>query len=212
MTVTSLDLSLGEFRALVAKAARGAGFSWGLADDLAYSAKRLAEFGVPSGAMAVRLLERIDGVDLNKVMPANGFEPTGDVLCPVCTGAYVADVGMGVADGESLRITALTEPALLGPLLATAQQTGKLSCVVSWDGGECIASSESVVLVGSAPPQATVTVRWVATTSAAATREHRVLLEPAIIERLGEFAHRTYAPNTEASREAGAGAGLLDDD
>ncbi len=43
-------------------------------------------------------------------------------------------------------------------------------------------------------------------------RHDRVDLDPATLDTLEGWAHNTYAPDTEASRIAGAGAGLTDND
>ena len=45
-----------------------------------------------------------------------------------------------------------------------------------------------------------------------AMRQVLLHIEPGDAARLGAMAHRTYAPDTEASRLAGAGAGLTDND
>ena len=41
------DLSLNEVESLAAKAGRGGGFSWGLAEEIGRSARRLAQGGLP---------------------------------------------------------------------------------------------------------------------------------------------------------------------
>ena len=40
----------------------------------------------------------------------------------------------------------------------------------------------------------------------------RAVIKPAVWTSLGRYAHKTYAPATEASRLSGAGAGLNDND
>lgn len=213
---TSVDLSLGEFRALVAKAGRGAGFTWGLADDLAYSAKRLAEFGVSSGAMVVALLDRIDQVSLDQLMPDEHWQSAAEMLCPICTGASLADEHATPTTGTSLDLGPVVQPVLLIALAATSLPKDDLACTATWEGGSCSATAHGVSFVGIVPiDPVLVSVRWIADAGEEkvnATRRHRVLLANDIFDRLGQLAQRTYAPSTDASREGGAGAGLLDDD
>ncbi len=214
MTDTQLDLSLGEFRALVAKAGRGVGFTWGLADDLAYSAKRLAEFGAPSSTMVIRLLHRIDGVSLSRLMPDDTWQPDGDALCPICTGTSLADSYANDVETVSVDIGPVIEPALLVPLAATVLPSTEFVCSVSWDGGSYTLSAVGHEQVGALPTMPVpVTVRWGPQRSEAlghgeatpALRNHRVRLDVSVYEDLDRLAQRTYAPATDASRDAGAG-------
>ncbi len=161
----SLDLSRGEFQSLVLKAFRGAGYSWGLAEEAAVAARRLASAGYPAPATVSALLSRVDGTPIERLMPVpeDGWRsPTGPI-CPVCAGATLNDYAVNPATVERV----LSDPNLLEPLLAAA-------------------------LTGSLAP-----------TTTAATR---VTVDPDTFAVLTRFAHRTYAPATEASR-MGAGAG-----
>lgn len=89
MVVQQLDLSLGETEALMAKAARGAGFSWGIAVEIGKAARRLV---ASDASGAVRFAEFLKSVAAE--MP----EPHA---CPVRRGLLRADGGTPI--GQSLR-------------------------------------------------------------------------------------------------------------
>lgn len=217
MTENHLDLSLGEFRALVAKAGRGAGFSWGLADDLAYSARRLAEFGGPSGPMVVSLLERIESLELGQLMPTTEWEARGDMLCPICTGVSISDV-VSLAGTGRRDLGPVIEPAFIAPLVSAALKPDQGDCVVSWDGGQCAATADGLRMTGTLPSEPVmVSVQWGATGGAPhlgteAVGHDRVGLPTAVFRALEQWAHRTYAPATDESRAAGAGSDQSDND
>ncbi len=59
MTAPLVDLSLNEVETLAAKAARGAGLSWGGAEEVGRAARRLARAGAAWPALVISL----DGVD-----------------------------------------------------------------------------------------------------------------------------------------------------
>ena len=155
-----MNLSLGEFEALVRKAFRGAGYPWGLAEDGANAARTLAECGEPAGASVVRLLEAVRDVPLSELMPGDDWHAPSGTACPICVGACLEDVGR-----PEVELGPMHEPALLLP----------------------------------EPP-------------AVGDRHDRVELDAETLAALEGWAHRTYAPDTEASRIAGAGAGLTDND
>ncbi len=167
---TDIELSRGEFQSLVFKAFRGAGYTWGLAEEAAAAARRLASVGYPAPAMVTTLLQRVDGLEVKELIPVpeDGWQSSAGPICPVCAGATLNDYASPPAMVERV----LSDPHLLEPLLAAA-------------------------LAGSLSP-----------TTGAFTR---VVVDRDTMATLTAFAHRTYAPATEASRK-GAGAGLIDRD
>ncbi len=219
-----MNLSLGEFRALVAKAFRGAGYSWGLTEDAAFASVCLAECGVDVGPAVVRLLHATEGQKPASLMPTETWECAGDILCPICVGTCIVDEG----HCSNLSLERLAEPMFLAPFLLSVldrQQERRDSAdgfVVAWQGGRCDVANGTIVLTGSpvadgstvtvTPQELSPGVEAPGNRADRCPRTSRVELDEATKTALEAFAHRTYAPATEASRLAGAGAGLLDDD
>ena len=61
------ELSIGELDSLVFKAYRGAGFSWGMAQEAGFAASWLARHGLPAASYFDILLRQIDGQDLSLI-------------------------------------------------------------------------------------------------------------------------------------------------
>lgn len=208
-----MNLSFSEYRALVAKAFRGAGYSWGLTEEASFAAVRLAEFGLPAGEMVVRLLQQVDSIPTADLMPTSDWQSTGDALCPVCVGAFLADEG-GCAD---LTLGPTCEPVFIAPLLmqtleveaADSAGTGPgavLGYLISWDGGEVQVTSSALALTGELQPiPASVTITRQQLDLPDVAAYLRADLDDDVLVTLERFAHRVYAPATEASRNAGAG-------
>ncbi len=207
-----MNFSFGEFRSLTATAFRGAGYSWGLTEDAAYASMRLAEFDIDAGAAVARLLTRSDGVDKVELMPTMKWESVGDMLCPICVGTAIID--LGVCPDVPLRN--LIEPILLAPfLLSMAEsESGSGGYLMQWQGGYCEISQLGISLEGAVPEQgADITITEQSPSpSLDLVRSYRVELDVETEEVLHTFAYRTYAPATKESRLTGAGAGLLDED
>ena len=204
-----MNLSLDEYRALAAKALRGVGYSWGLAEDGAFAARRLAEFGLPTGPTLVRLMTRVDGTATAELMPGPEWMPVGDALCPVCVGTTIADLG----ECQDIVLGPTIEPILIAPFLAATISNDGVGYRIAWEGGQCQVTSDAMCLEGeiwSGP----VSVRIAPgdATARRANRHDRVELDEATVDALTRFASRTYAPASEASRLAGAGAGADIDD
>lgn len=203
-----MDLSLGEFRALVAKAFRGAGYSWGLTEEAAFAAGRLASSGLPAGEIVVRLLQAIDQQPVADLMPDEQWSGQENGLCPVCVGTTLAD--QGGCDGLELGPT--LEPVLLAPFLgSTLDPSANGSYTITWDDGSCIVGAErgtgglSITLVGDLATMAgEVTIQQSSTPPVEADPTSRIEIDDATANELDRFAHRVYAPATDESR-AGAG-------
>lgn len=157
---TGLTLSLNEIETLCAKATRGAGFSWGLAEDAGRAAGWLTMRGI-DGADA--LLSVLDGS--RGVAPIPGkthwSAPNDAPLCPITTGTALADFGGlpdGLRAGGTLTLGPVLQTVLLLPFLETvAARLGgcvSLACEgssVRVDGkghlsGEIVAGTSQVVL------------------------------------------------------------------
>ncbi len=214
-----LDLSLGEFRSLVAKAFRGAGYGWGLVEDAAFAGGRLAEFGFDAGGIVVELLGVVDGVNPKRLMPLTPrtgatveaatnkvWESEDGVLCPVAVGTTLVDLGYcrpGTFEG-------LVQPVLLAPFLQAllTEPGGPGGFVLDWEHGRCEVTSGRISLVGAANTNGhAVAVSSSNVDNTSATQPvRRICVDAATIAQLHGFAHRTYAPATESSRQNGAGA------
>ena len=84
------DLSIGELEALVLKAYRGAGFSWGMAQEAGRAAAWLAHNGLPAACYFDLLLHETDGIEASQLTPsvimsnaAPDWQMSARPLCPV---------------------------------------------------------------------------------------------------------------------------------
>ena len=207
------NISLGEFEGLVVKAFRGAGYPWGLASDAAYACRRLESAGFSSAGLAVRLLDQIDGRSVAEVMPDATWEATSGMLCPICVGAAVADVGDALfADTEQRSFEQVVEPMLFVALLSLSPSVREgQSLMVQWSGGHTEVTTRGLLHNGAVPAGTmTVGVTRIADTATPMSLPHtRARLTEEHRESLLAYAARTYAPATDQSRQ-GAGAGLTD--
>lgn len=216
----SLAVSLSEIDALSRKAARGAGHEWGLAEEAGRAARWLAAHHCNGPAMLLALLRAIDG-KLPGYYPAREgaawTSPSGR-LCPVCTGAALADRSAEIGDGATFRLRSVIQPAILLPFAAMASrrlgrplhlEIGGTGIGVSADG-----MSGDIDAVSGPLAQAPVTLR-VATGIAGAmvsAAPSAVVVSMDCWRGLDRFAQRTYVPASAQSRASGAGSGLTDNE
>ena len=209
------------------RAARGAGLSFGMAEEAGKAARWLTARGLPGVALLADLLARHDKQDYADLAPAHVggvWQAPGGRLCPLIAGAALCDRAAEIASGRVVELGKISQPLLLAPFAAG---------VVKLEGGAVALTWDDVTMILTPAGHAIEGNRDRLTAKAAEAAACRHVDEPAVAigepaapvdglaapvngpaapawSRLEAFAQRTLAPATEASRLSGAGAGLSD--
>jgi hypothetical protein len=213
--------SLNEVEAMGKRAARGAGLPWGLAEEAGKAARWLTEHGYPGAEQLADILTRNDKRDYADLAPqdVDGIwqAPCGR-LCPLITGAALCDCAAEIADGRVIELGETAQPLLLVPYVAGAAKLTGAAITIAWDDvavtlvsdGECIEGDHRSLAARSTARVLCRLADSVDELSAPASLANEPAVPAATWNQLATFAQRTFAPATEASRLAGAGAGLSD--
>ena len=183
---------------------------WGLADETGVAVSWLHAHGIPGLAALCRYLKWRD----NGIVTRWPDRPAGTACyCPIALGTAYMDGAMPL----TLTTGTIREPVLMLPFIAKRNtdqlmqvDLGDMSIHLSKDG-VCSPYLNTALLIS----QANCTINHATDTAAMTPYEltHRV---PSYffgcVAVLTEFAKKTYAPATDESRMAGAGAGLNDND
>lgn len=102
MTEGRIELSNGEWRALVVKAARGTGMGWGMAEEAGWAAEWLARRGLPAAEWVADWLAPADGT------------------CPIAFGTRLADAFPAPGQDLPALPDGLRAPGLVLPFLNRA--------------------------------------------------------------------------------------------
>ncbi|WP_027258059.1 DUF3726 domain-containing protein [Leisingera aquimarina] len=215
-----MNHSLNEIEAMCKRAARGAGLSWGLAEEAAKGTRWLSSFGFPGAELLAALLE------LNDRLPPADFAPSALTgvwsapsgrMSPLIAGAALSDCAVQLMDAGRIEMERVCVPLLLVPFAAGAALRLETPVAVEWAGVYLATDGRQLCARGAPDAYTAMLADKVAFSTPAEMTDRRepVLRGSAPAEawdRLGVLAHRTYAPATEASRLRGAGAGLSDND
>ncbi|MCO5127663.1 MAG: DUF3726 domain-containing protein [Rhodobacteraceae bacterium] len=213
-------LSRNEIETLCTKAARGTGFSWGLAEEAGRAAAWLHAQGLDGAAALLAHLERA-GDQAGQALPAaiapgHWTAAGGVTLCPVALGASLVDFGgVPAAGGRGLALGPVGRPLMLLPFLAALSLARQTALSLSWDGGRVWldgagSPSGDLAALADLPLAMLHLASDPGTVAAAAPRQARGC-DGAVADRLGLFALRTTVPPSAKSRED-AGAGTSDND
>ena len=210
-----MTYSLNEVEAMAKRATRGAGYPWGLAEEAGRATRWLCSHGFDGVDELVQLLECgfANAAEHHKIETPGEDWQGAQTLCPMMTGATLSDFGW-LVENKELAIQDVAVPALLVPFAANiASRIGQPIRIECDNGASVTTDGAGLACVADFPAHAKrVTVST--TSSFTANYQPLTRAEPdaQAWARLNEYAKRTYAPATEASRLLGAGAGLSDND
>lgn len=215
----SAVLSRNEIETLCAKAARGAGLSWGHAEEAGFAAGWLHGQGIDGADALLAHLKRADGRSWDEICPAvgpgNWLARGAGPICPVALGAALSDhceLPEG-ALGEELSVGSVDRPVLVVPFLARIASVIGRPVRLRFDGGEVVVAPEA--MAGDVERLADMVESTLELSHGAALsgpqRAPRYAAAGATLWALGAFALQTTVPPSERSR-ADAGAGTSDND
>lgn len=190
-----MTMSLNEVEAMVRKAARGAGLSWGVAEEAGRAARWLCALGHDGVGAAAKAL----------VGPKRDHST-------FALGAGLADCAAGLRNGPA-QFKDVRAPQLFLPFAAMAAKMLQETVAVDCDGRCAMTNGRSLTLSDDFPDHASiVTVRVVDVSLGDEPPMSRAMPDPEDWAQLEALARLTYAPATDESRLNGAGAGLSDND
>ncbi|WP_299355991.1 DUF3726 domain-containing protein [uncultured Shimia sp.] len=192
-----MSFSLNEVEATAKRAARGAEYSWGMAEEAAKAVRWLCANDMDGVHELAKLLER-DAED--------------QAACPLRIGTQITDNAANLTQG-SMDFPEVARPALVLPFLAFAARQVDLCLSLTSNGqtaktdGHALSSPNEM----TSPGQSLV-IGVCDTVDSPREVASRATPIPEDWATLNRWAHLTYAPATEESRLLGAGAGLSDND
>ena len=207
------QVSLAEIDAMGRKAARGAGFSWGMAEEAGRAARWLAAYGLPGPEALLTVLSTTDGAVAQHAPQIGGtsWRCEAGVLCPIAAGAALSDRADGIARGMDVALGPVLMPLLVVPFLCRAARDLDCMIVMEGPGIRLVATAEGPAAADWDALNVTRSGALLVTRTAEPGHEplragsEARSVPVALWRAMDGFAQRTYAPATEASRRAGAG-------
>lgn len=213
-------LTLAETESYLRKAARARGLDWGIAEEAGKAARWLAAFNLPGPEILFAHLQQLSGDEYRQFIPDCAFEPwqaPGGWLCPIITGAALADRSAQLLDGHSFQLATTAYPLLLAATVGQAARCHHQVFTTSWaevrvscfENGLSIEGNHDDLLLAEVDRVSCQRGDLDAPQQLPSTMAYGI--DADLFKRIDQLAFQTYAPATAASR-AGAGAGLTDND
>jgi hypothetical protein len=218
----SQGFSLNEIDAELRKSARGAGLSWGIAEEVGRQGRSLAEFAPQHLDELAEALERLkDGQHSVDVIsdPTGIRSPDDRPLSPLVLSSAIADRFEDIAGGTLTVAATIAQPCLLVATLAGMAKRMKRSLRVETSVGAFFIGDDPALTVARLRPMKVTEGIMVSALPDGRWQRHAaepvpgaVAIPDGLWRRFGRLAALTYVPQSEQSRLTGAGAGLSDND
>ncbi|MBT8155607.1 DUF3726 domain-containing protein [Epibacterium ulvae] len=216
-----MSFSLNEIEAMVKRAARGAGLSWGLAEEAAKGTRWLSAFGYPGAEMLVKPLhlnDRVPSIDVSPVsLRAAVWHAPARRMSPLIAGAALSDCATRLLDRSAITMEGVSFPLLAVPFMGGAALRLGVPVAAEWMGVRMATDGSQLCVTGDTDALSSATIEQMIFFAPAVMSQHctpvmRAQISNTCWSALGAFAHRYFAPATEESRKRGAGAGQGDND
>ncbi|MGR3615325.1 MAG: DUF3726 domain-containing protein [Paracoccaceae bacterium] len=188
-----MSFSLNEADVTAKKAARGAGYEWGLAEEAGKAVRWLCRNGLHGCSAMAELVQAA---------------PT--MACPLAAGLSMSDFPERLREGE-IQFEMLDAPLMVLPFAALAAQHLETTVTVHINERAFVTDGHRVSSA-PAPSSDRVLVRLGGHMENPLPEYSRAEPNETAWSILANSAHKTYAPATEESRKLGAGAGESDND
>ena len=201
-----MDLSVNQLVSETKKAVCGKGYDFGIALDIAKAVETLAPYPFDISSALSDFLQNEDNKPCHfSIKDENTITVSG------CAGliSVIGAMDLFLSKGyQSLSFEELQNPCLSLGLIAMRQSpyfgdfalASGMSVSMMLQQGQLLASHSVMIQKNAFAPM--IITDWPA----------RIWIDDDTYELLKSFAHKTYVPSSEASRAAGAGAGLTDND
>ena len=211
----SIFLSLSEISSLTYRAARGAGYEWGEAEEAAFASVWLSRAGLD---WAGTILAVLKGARACAPLPSRGRWAAVGQLCPLRTGIAIADFAT-LQEGPSthpVECVAVAQPLLVVPFVARAANFLARPIGVFWTDNQVFLQPEQPPLIESSvdtckPVDVTIACENVRRAMPMWSQFHHAEICNAQYGELNALALRTTVP-TSARSQAGAGGEEGDND
>lgn len=214
--------SLNELEAEARKAIRGAGLSWGFAEEGSKAARWLATHGADPLPALSDILDRHDrrtNIAGTFMLTDVGRWQADAPICPIALGVALCDYADRL-EAEPVVAGPLGRPLLLLPFVAAAARMIRRPLQLDVNGmrvvmnehGDPLRDVSDFDVPDASEMRCALAAERPSPSQVRAATTDGIAADPKSWQRIASYVHRTYVPASERSRRQGAGAGLIDND
>ena len=199
--------SLSEIDTTSKRAAKAAGFSWGVAEEIGKAVRSLELFGLPGIKNLNLYLNKIYNNHPEKINRIDK-ENKNKELCPIYCGVSFLDQCKKLETLKKIKFCNVNYPILILPFISKASEILGKKILIKFNNSSCLMNFNKSILLKNLEKQVIALIDEINIEFL----ENENLFSDQEWKELYKISEKTFVEETDSLKAKGAGAGLTDND
>jgi len=202
-------ISFSEIETTTKRASKAAGFSWGVAEEIAKSIRSLELFGLPGIINLNQYLKKIKKKHPAKIAKIEKENKTDDEeLCPIYSGVAFLDRCLELEKLKSLKFYNVSYPLLMLPFISRASEIMSKKILFQFDNSNFLLNFDKSIFSKNIEKQIESKTKIVKIEFI----ENKNSFSEQDWKELYKLSEETFVAESDSLKTKAAGAGLTDND
>ena len=200
--------SFSEIETISKRASRGAGFSWGVSEEIGKSVRLLEMFGLPGILHLKNYLEKINNHNYQKVTIISPDNISNNIpYCPISVGVNFLDQAHNLEKIENINFSNLAYPLLAVPFLSRSSEIIGKKILLNLENFKFLFNFNQSILSNFDNSLISKTTNFLISFN-----QNEDSFDEKTWDSLYKISQKTFVDETESSKKTSDGAGLTDND
>ncbi len=200
--------SFSEIETISKRASRGAGFSWGVSEEIGKSVRLLEMFGLPGILYLKSYLEQINNYNYQKITLISADNISNNIpYCPISVGVNFMDQVYNLEKIDKIYFSNLAYPLLVVPFLSRSSEIIGKKILLNLENYKFLFNFNQSILSNFNNSLISKTTNFFMSFS-----QNEDNFDKTTWDTLYKISQKTFVDETESSKKTSAGAGLIDND
>jgi hypothetical protein len=200
--------SFSEIETISKRASRGAGFSWGVSEEIGKSVRLLEMFGLPGILYLKSYLEQISNHNFQKITVISAENISNNIpYCPISVGVNFMDQTHNLEKIDRINFSNLAYPLLAVPFLSRSSEIIGKKILLNLENFKFLFNYNQSIFSNFDNSLITKTSKFFISFN-----QNEDSFDKMAWDTLYKISQKTFVDETESSKKTSAGAGLIDND
>ena len=200
--------SFSEIETISKRASRGAGFSWGVSEEIGKSIRLLEMFGLPGILYLKSYLEKISKHNYQNITIISAENISNNIpYCPISVGVNFMDQAYNLEKIEKINFSNLAYPLLVLPFLSRSSEIIGKKILLKFENFKFLFNYNQSIFSNFDNSLVSKTTNFFVNFN-----QNKDSFDKMTWDTLYKISQKTFVDETESSKKTSAGAGLIDND
>jgi len=200
--------SFSEIETISKRASRGAGFSWGVSEEIGKSVRLLEMFGLPGILYLKSYLEQISKHNFQKITIISAENISNNIpYCPISVGVNFMDQVYNLEKIDKINFSNLAYPLLAIPFLSRSSEIIGKKILLNLESFKFLFNFNQSIFSNFDNSLISKTTNFFVSFN-----QNEDSFDKMAWDTLYKISQKTFVDETESSKKTSAGAGLTDND